>query len=463
MGAGSFICGVVEGFYGRPWSLAQRRQLFAWMQSWGMNTYLYAPKDDLKHRLLWRELYPQNDADELKALIRDCRNKGLNFIYALSPGLDICYAGKKDAAALRKKASQLLAIGCRRFAILFDDIKPGLSPEDTRSFASVAAAQSFVANNLLQFLHGHVPAAQLLFCPTPYCRRMSGAPRQCDYLRQIGKLLDPSIQVCWTGPDIVSETITVESIRELQQVIRRRPLIWDNLHANDYDRRRVYLGPYAGRPLELKNEVAGILSNPNCEFEANYIPLRTLAMYAQADARWNPRAAYRTALSSWLFRWKTHGPDRLSTQDLESFCDCFYLPFRFGSRAEAFLDDLQHLLNTPPGHWGAAGRRFERTCPALVGLFDKMTALKNRDLLHAFYRHVWELREEVTLLRQYFSWRKSNPGPGQAFSAAEYRPGIFRGGLAAQLQRLLPVDNRGCFRHPPGSGARNKSNGSRPI
>ena len=27
------------------------------LKNLGMNTYLYAPKDDLKHRALWRDLY----------------------------------------------------------------------------------------------------------------------------------------------------------------------------------------------------------------------------------------------------------------------------------------------------------------------------------------------------------------------------------------------------------------------
>ncbi|PYK96541.1 MAG: hypothetical protein DME19_19445 [Verrucomicrobia bacterium] len=463
MGAGSFICGVVEGFYGRPWSAAQRRQLFAWMRSWGMNTYLYAPKDDLKHRLLWRELYPQNEADELEALIRDCQSQGLNFIYAIAPGLDISCSSRRDAAALRKKVSQLLELGCQQFAILFDDIQPVLSPEDAKAFESVASAQSFVANNLLQFLRGNVAAANLLFCPTPYCRSMSGPPRHSDYLRQIGKLLESSIRIFWTGPDIISETITVESIRELQRVIRRKPLLWDNLHANDYDQRRVYLGPYAGRPLELRDEVCGILSNPNCEFEANYVPLRTLAMYADADADWDPRAAYQSALKGWLLSWKTHKTGGISMHELELFCDCFYLPFQSGSRAEAFLGDLQHLLKIPPGDWGAAGRRFEQLCSDLDGLFDKMTALKNRDLLYALYRHVWELREEVMLLRKYLSWRKAKSGARPRYRDAGYRSGIFRGGLAAQLQRLLPMDEEGCFRHPSLSVAKNKSNGSRAL
>lgn len=38
-GAGArraFVCGVVEGFYGRPWTLGQRKDLFDKMESWGM-------------------------------------------------------------------------------------------------------------------------------------------------------------------------------------------------------------------------------------------------------------------------------------------------------------------------------------------------------------------------------------------------------------------------------------------
>ena len=32
------------------------------MASWGMDTYLYAPKDDEKHRNEWRELYSLEEA-----------------------------------------------------------------------------------------------------------------------------------------------------------------------------------------------------------------------------------------------------------------------------------------------------------------------------------------------------------------------------------------------------------------
>ena len=42
--------GVIEGFYGPPWSDAERRTLLDWMARFGLGTWLYAPKDDPWHR-----------------------------------------------------------------------------------------------------------------------------------------------------------------------------------------------------------------------------------------------------------------------------------------------------------------------------------------------------------------------------------------------------------------------------
>jgi hypothetical protein len=50
-------------------------------------------------------------------------------------------------------------------------------------------------------------------------------------------------------------------------------MIWDNLHANDYDPKRIFMGPFVGRPVAIKNETSGLLLNPNCKYEANYIPV----------------------------------------------------------------------------------------------------------------------------------------------------------------------------------------------
>lgn len=62
-------------------------------------------------------------------------------------------------------------------------------------------------------------------------------------------------------------------------MLKRKPVIWDNIHANDYDQRRVFLGPYDGRPVELFPMLNGVLTNPNCEFESNFIAVHTLASW----------------------------------------------------------------------------------------------------------------------------------------------------------------------------------------
>ena len=56
-----YLLGVVEGFYGRPWKMNERSELFTLMSAWGMNAYIYAPKDDHKHRAYWRDLYTDEE------------------------------------------------------------------------------------------------------------------------------------------------------------------------------------------------------------------------------------------------------------------------------------------------------------------------------------------------------------------------------------------------------------------
>src|SRR6266513_2406954 len=108
--AADFLAGVIEGFYGQPWTQAERFELFDWMSSWGLNTYLYAPKDDLKHRALWRELYSPPEAEKLGQIIRACQPGNIRFIYALSPGLDIRYSNPAELEHLQKRFEQMLEL-----------------------------------------------------------------------------------------------------------------------------------------------------------------------------------------------------------------------------------------------------------------------------------------------------------------------------------------------------------------
>ena len=60
------VRGIIEGFYGNPWTVDERRRLLSALSDRGMNSYFYGPKDDPFHRDRWDELYGENDADMLR-------------------------------------------------------------------------------------------------------------------------------------------------------------------------------------------------------------------------------------------------------------------------------------------------------------------------------------------------------------------------------------------------------------
>ncbi|CAH0597801.1 unnamed protein product [Chrysodeixis includens] len=251
------------------------------LKKWGMDMYVYAPKDDYKHRAYWRELYTVEEAEHLTSLISAAKAQGIIFCYALSPGLDITYSSQKEITTLKRKLEQVSQFGCTCFALLFDDIEPEMSEADKQIFQSFAHAQVSITNEI----HQHLCCPRFLLCPTQYCStRAVPAVTSSEYLNTLGTKLSQQIDIMWTGMHLViSKTLTTECIEEITQVLRRPPVIWDNLHANDYDQKRIFLGPYCGRSPELIPLLRGVLTNPNCEYNANMIPIWTLAHWASCS------------------------------------------------------------------------------------------------------------------------------------------------------------------------------------
>ncbi|XP_053711516.1 protein O-GlcNAcase-like isoform X2 [Synchiropus splendidus] len=404
-----FLSGVVEGFYGRPWTMEQRTDLFKREQKLGLNTYLYAPKDDYKHRMYWRELYSAGEADQLMALISAAKKHNVEFVYAISPGLDITFSNPKEVAALKRKLDQVRQFGCRSFSLLFDDIESEMCPADKQAFSSFAHAQVALTNEIYQHLG---EPETFLFCPTDYCAAFCIPDvAQSSYLHTVGDNLLPGIDILWTGPKVVSNKIPVESIDEVSSVLKRAPVIWDNIHANDYDPQRLFLGPYKDRSTELIPKLRGVLTNPNCEFHPNFVAIHSLATWCKTspdgdqrdvemgdeeeDPCYSPQKALTLALTDWLQEFLltdqprvtsagarpassslrkdpseeepmqtdmgdspyVPGPgenplytaEPLTLDDLRLLSDLFYLPYEHGPKARSMLQELDWLKS----HCGA--------------------------------------------------------------------------------------------------------------
>uniref|UniRef100_A0A8C6KNK7 Protein O-GlcNAcase n=1 Tax=Nothobranchius furzeri TaxID=105023 RepID=A0A8C6KNK7_NOTFU len=664
-----FISGVVEGFYGRPWTMEQRKELFRRQQKWGLNAYLYAPKDDYKHRMFWRELYSVEEAEQLMTLIAAAQEHGIEFIYAISPGLDITFSNQKEVSALKKKLDQVTHFGCKSFALLFDDIDHNMCPADKEVFSSFAHAQVSITNEIYQYLG---EPETFLFCPTEYCGTFCyPSVSQSPYLRTVGEKLLPDIDVLWTGPKVVSKDITVESIEEVSKILRRSPVIWDNFHANDYDQKRLFLGPYKGRSTELIPRLKGVLTNPNCEFESNFVAIHTLATWyksnmngvrkdvvmtdgedstvsiqiklenegsdeeLETDMLYSPQLALKLALTEWLGEFgvphqynsrqvpqsgskstaidvtsmsapilcsstslttvfqqpimsssmppvcldplphpltktpqeaeevsfvdvekkdsdeepmetvvekqdepeaetdpeeknvapiladkitedlkpmdtdKESGVESKSTEEsiqedsgsdiapmqtddqlkqdvfvpgpnekqlfipepltLEDLCllaELFYLPYEHGPKAMQMLKEFNWLRanssvvsvnckrkdNEKVEEWQTRAHKFEEMCCSVIHMFTRLSNIDNRTILYDLYPYIWDIKSILSMVKSFVQWLGCRSQSSAQFLRGDQEPWAFRGGLAGEFQRLLPIDGANdLFYQPPPS------------
>nr|XP_040042693.1 protein O-GlcNAcase [Gasterosteus aculeatus aculeatus] len=502
-GTKRFISGVVEGFYGRPWTMEQRTELFEREQKWGLNTYLYAPKDDYKHRMYWRDLYTAEEAGQLIALISAAERHDVEFVYAISPGLDITFSNPKEVAALKRKLDQVRQFGCRSFSLLFDDIATEMCAADKRAFSSFAHAQVAVTNAVYQHLG---EPETFLFCPTDYCAAFcTPNVSQSSYLHTVGEKLLPGIDVLWTGPKVVSHKISVESIEEVSSVLKRAPVIWDNIHANDYDPQRIFMGPFKDRPTELIPKLGGVLTNPNCEFYPNFVAIHTLATWCKAsadgsksnvergdeeqDPGYSPQRALSLALTDWLQEFlSTDQPgaglqkersddtggssyvpgleenplytaEPLTLDDLRLLTDLFHLPYEHGPTAGTMLQELDWLKRhswavaaetDTTAEWRCRAQQFDAICEAVVQMFNRLSNAPNRSILYDLYDYICDIKSGVGLAQAYVKTLGGESGPSAQRMNDDPEPWGFRGGLSGEIQRMLPCHgNRDLFRHPP--------------
>jgi hypothetical protein len=448
------ISGVIEGFYGRPWTEAQRIEMMDWIAAAGMNLYVYAPKDDVKLRARWREPYTSEELAALARLVAAAKARGLTMMAALAPCLDITYSDPAELSHLLRRLDQFIALGLTHFALLYDDIPSTLRPEDAAQFPSFAAAQCHIANAAWAHLCAR-NGARLFFCPTEYCGRMAGGdPEQSPYLQTLGADLSDNIDICWTGPEIISPEITAESLRRLSAVLKRKPVIWENFHANDYDIRRTHAGPLGGRESAIRDEIAGFITNPNNEFEANFVPVHTTGAFL-TSAHYDESKAAEAAGHAWRNRFRLAyraSGETLNREEVALLIDLLYQPFRAGPQSMAIVATARQMLaeawpDADTKSWRDGQTRVRSYHDRVVSLFDRMTELENRELFYTFQPHLWEVREELHTLTHYLDWLATGPSPDAVFPESDRLPNTYRRGLAADLQALLPRDRDGNLNH----------------
>lgn len=291
--------GVVEGFYGTPWSHQARLSQLKFYGENKMNTYIYGPKDDPYHSSPnWRLPYPEKEAAQLRELVTVANSHEVDFVWAIHPGQDIKW-NQEDRDHLLSKFEKMYQLGVRSFAVFFDDISgEGTNPQKQ------AELLNYIDENFVQAKPDVTP---LIMCPTEYNKSWSNP--KGNYLTTLGEKLNPSIQIMWTGDRVISD-ITRDGITWINERIKRPAYIWWNFPVSDYVRDHLLLGPVYGNDTTIAEEMSGFVSNPMEHAEASKIAIYSVASYA-----WNP-AKYDT-WKTWKDAIRTLLPD--AAGELECF------------------------------------------------------------------------------------------------------------------------------------------------
>ena len=274
--------GVVEGFYGNPWSHADRLHMFDFLADNKMNMYIYGPKDDPWHWGKWSELYPTDELNRLKELVQYAAKVKVKFVWAVHTGQSLT---EEQYTLLNKKFEQLYKIGVRNFGMFYDDAY------------GVGATQAAILNRMTEeFIKTHEGCEPFICCPAVYCDTFYGMGDANSLPDMCSKTRDADVRIMWTGSGVMDMQLG-NSVQGFINKYSVKPFIWHNWPVNDYSRTHLFMGKSDGMDANLYKKICGFTANPMEFAEASKV-----VCYSIADYLWN-MSAYN-ADKSWQQAWQ---------------------------------------------------------------------------------------------------------------------------------------------------------------
>ena len=126
--------GVIEGYYGVPYSMEVTADLFRFMARYKLNAYMYGAKSDPYHSRYWDKAYPEKISDEERRLglmtqdmlcqLTDVAHQTkVNFIWAIHPGQSFTNVESHDVLdRIMSKFEKMYDLGVRQFGVFVDDV-----------------------------------------------------------------------------------------------------------------------------------------------------------------------------------------------------------------------------------------------------------------------------------------------------------------------------------------------------
>ena len=288
--------GLVEGYYGNPYSEADRMGLLKMFGEMKMNVYIYGPKDDAYHKSKWREEYPTELGNKITEYVNVAKANKIEFMWAIHPGEDIQW-NDTDRANIVNKLKAMCKLGVRSFAVFWDDLwgDDGTHGDE----------QAELMNHIAAELQKEYPDVKpLTICPTQYNKGWSNG----IYLPALGDIMNSDINIMWTGNSVV-DMINYNDMTWINEQIKRKAYIWLNYPVSDYCINHLLMGPTHGNDLNIADMLSGFVSNPMEYAEASKVSLFSIADYTwnmpayDSDKSWEAAIKYMMPKNYEAFRF----------------------------------------------------------------------------------------------------------------------------------------------------------------
>lgn len=270
--------GVIEGFYGRQWTWAQRCSLVNFLPDVGIHAYLYAPKGDRWLRSCWREPWPEHEWAQLLSLKNSLDSTSVEFGMGLTPLGFKPEERHEFFGDLDAKLDSINRLELSVLGILFDDMR-GDDPELAKWQAEIANRIAIKSN-----------AGKLILCPTfysfdPVLEQVFGAMPK-NYWVDLNTELNPDIGLFWSGNEVCSRSISDADIEKATRCLGRLPSLWDNYPVNDgrLTSNFLHTAAFSKRDSSLADNLEWHFSNPMNQFHLSLAPLSTLARIYDAHS-----------------------------------------------------------------------------------------------------------------------------------------------------------------------------------
>lgn len=285
--------GVIEGFYGEPWSHAARLRMLGALSRLGLETFVIAPKHDRRTKDARLGRLDHRERHELSELVAVARDQRIDLVIGISP--ERVFGKNAAQHALWERLADLSELGVSRIALTFDDtwatFVGGLA-----SFER-GLGHARLARRAKRLLREKSPRAEVFVAPAVYHKRVEElSSRALAYLRGLGAL-GGDVPAAWTGPNVFSRLIEARDVTRLSRATGLSIWIWNNAITNDWlpiatgepiglrPWQKLSFGPVENLGTGLAEVSRGILLNGAREPALTEISLAHLAELGDGDSR----------------------------------------------------------------------------------------------------------------------------------------------------------------------------------